>query len=344
MSARIRILAVVTVATAAFLPQTSMGAQKGAHIAMSCAFAVDPFCNRLLAELQAAGHQVDKLPDGADLQAELEAPGAVVQVRQAPWEVVVLVRHDGLLETRTYKPDSKEANPAQLVAVQVAEGLRATFAVRAPEVAPPKEEVPDDPKAPEPRPKPDAGAEQKVEPAPQPPPKALRLASRPTGRSEQQLDLETYFATTGFQLLMNASVFGSVALLVAIGIASGSSVPWAIVAFGTAIAPITLALPSSHLAWRLSTRDPEQRPAFSKGFLAGSLASTVLVGGTMALLVPALSGSGVGFLWSSIGLYAASAFLIPAAEVLTLKSTAVQVVAVPMAIRGGGGVGLGGMF
>lgn len=145
MSARILTFAVVM---AALLPVSALGAQKGAHIAMSCAFAADPFCNRLLAELQAAGHQVDKLPDGADLAAELEAPGAVVQVRQAPWEVVVLVRREGVLETRIYKPDSKEANPAQLVAVQVAEGLRATFEPRASEPQPEPAPAPQEPAKP----------------------------------------------------------------------------------------------------------------------------------------------------------------------------------------------------
>ncbi|HEY3446346.1 MAG TPA: hypothetical protein VGK67_08265 [Myxococcales bacterium] len=342
------VLVVVGILVAALVPGSALAAQKGAHIAMSCAFAADPFCNRLLAELQAAGHQVDKLPDGAALEAELAAPGAVVQVRQAPWEVVVMVRRDGVLETRTYKPDDRESNPAQTVAVQVAEGLRASFALRTPDPEVPRAQQDlqptEEPKAaPElPRAQPAADSQK---PAPeQTAPKSLRLLPRePSGKSELQIDLETYFATAGFQLLMNASVLGSVAFFVAIGIIAGSSINWGVIAIGAIVAPIVLALPSSHLAYKMASRDSERTLAFSKGFLAASVASTVLVGGTMALLLPGFSNS-PELLWSGVALYAASAFLVPAAEVLTLKYTAVQVVAAPMAIKGGGGISVAFVF
>ncbi|MBI5548979.1 MAG: hypothetical protein HY901_34280 [Deltaproteobacteria bacterium] len=100
---------------------------RGEHVAVLCAFEADPFCGRLLAELKSSGYKVDKLPDQADLDAELAAPGAVVQIRQSPWEVVLWVRRDGKREMRSFKPEPKEADPARLVALQVAESMRASF-------------------------------------------------------------------------------------------------------------------------------------------------------------------------------------------------------------------------
>ncbi|MGC4122033.1 MAG: hypothetical protein QM765_47125 [Myxococcales bacterium] len=149
------LLLAIAMSAALLTATTAQAAAAGAHIALSCAFGADVYCSRLLAELHAAGHQVDKLPDGADLQAELAAPGAVVQVRQAPWEVVVLVRRDGILETRTYRPDAGEQNPAQTVAVQVAEGLRATFSQRVTAPEPKKEPAA---QSTSPRPEPPAAA------------------------------------------------------------------------------------------------------------------------------------------------------------------------------------------
>jgi hypothetical protein len=92
-------------------------AQAGLPVSLFCEPEAGAFCTRLAAELEAMQIQVER-PAGAE---------AAVEVRQASREVVVTVRHDGVLETRTYSTDEAEPASSMILAIRVAEGLRAVY-------------------------------------------------------------------------------------------------------------------------------------------------------------------------------------------------------------------------
>ena len=110
--------------------QGARAAQPGAPVALSCVAGAEEQCSRMLAELQAAGLQVHKVSAPVDVGAEFAAARAVVEVKRDSQEVVVLLRRDGVLERRAYRPDEGEAPSEQIVAIQVAEWLRAVFGER----------------------------------------------------------------------------------------------------------------------------------------------------------------------------------------------------------------------
>lgn len=161
-----RPLLVAALAAVALGPAPAAAARE--HIALLCDAPSDLLCGRLLAELRSTGYRVDLLPPLSDLNAELAAPGAVLQVQRAPRSVLVWFRKQGVVEARAFTPEGKGEEAEHLLTVQVAEGLRAVF-VNA-EAADPVDllEPPPTP-APEPAPAQPEAAPAPAKPSPGPP-------------------------------------------------------------------------------------------------------------------------------------------------------------------------------
>jgi len=180
-------------------------------------------------------------------------------------------------------------------------------------------------------------------------PPGLLTGERPVPHTDLGLDVGTYFATVGFQLGMHAAIYASAALFIAVpsqlgGYLSDKDLN-TILTVVAVLAPPAMALPSSHLVYKLSTRCSDRRPAWSKVFLAGGVSSMAVIWSAALLMTNGYAATSDWsrewqVLWGPLLIMGVGSLVIPAVEVLTLRYTAVHAVAAPVVLKGGGGLAM----